>query len=434
MRVLIVAFWFPPSNLIGAVQVGKLARYLHRGGHDVRVLTTDLAEDRSLALEIPAEHVVYTEFHSAAAWLDRAVRLVRRRPGAASAASLKAAEGGGTAAADFLWDRVRRQYYGLIHIPDLRIGWLKTGVPAGRRLIEQWRPDIIFASAPPFTGLILAHRLGREFSIPWIADFRDLWVDNPYYSEPRWRKPIDAVLERITVRDAASLVTVSPLWAEQLRRRHGKHATVIYNGYAAEDFPPTPPSAGDGGPVLTIRYTGTIYRGFRDPSPLFAAIGLLPDAFRNRVTVEFRGDIGNELHELAAGCGVDDRIAIRPRVPYRKALQLQMEADVLLLLQWNDARDEGNLPGKLFEYFYARRPILFIGYEGGTAAQMVRERNAGLVSNSPERIRDQLCEWIEKKNEGLLTGLDKSVSQGLSREDQFSKLEQLFAEVVNRGE
>ena len=41
MKVLIVSFAFPPSNVIGAVRVGKLARYLDHRGHDVRVLTED---------------------------------------------------------------------------------------------------------------------------------------------------------------------------------------------------------------------------------------------------------------------------------------------------------------------------------------------------------------------------------------------------------
>ena len=316
-----------------------------------------------------------------------------------------------------------------MHIPDLRRDWIKTAVPAGRRLIEKWKPDIIFASAPPFTGLILASRLSRAFNIPWIADFRDLWVDNPYYSEPGWRRPVDAVLERATVRSAAALVTISPILAEQLRRRHGKAAEVVYNGYAEEDFPQPSPQIDQGG-VLTIRYTGSIYQGFRDPSAVFAAISLLPDTLRNRIIVEFFGDASNHVLALAAKHRVSDRVAARSPVPYRRALELQMTADILLLLQWNDKRDEGTLPVKIFEYLYARRPILFIGYEQGVAAQLIRERGAGLVSNSPEQIRDQLQAWIKDKQAGRLSQLDPSVSLGLSRENQFCKLESIFAEIL----
>ena len=102
------------------------------------------------------------------------------------------------------------------------------------------------------------------------------------------------------------------------------------------------------------------------------------------------------------------------------------------MLQWSDKRDEGNLPGKIFEYLYARRPILFIGYEHGAAAELIRKREAGFVSNTPERILDQLQTWIKQKQEGFLKRLDPSVSRGLSREDQFRRLERIFADVVNQ--
>lgn len=431
MRILIVAFWFPPSNVVGAIRVGKLARYLGRRGHDLRVLTTDIGEDRSLPLEIPKEQVIYTDYRQREDWLPLLVRSFRRRPPAASGATGEVSLTGGRASSKSPWDALRRHYHGLMHIPDLRSDWIKTAVPAGKRLIQKWKPDIIFASAPPFTGLIVTSRLSRAFDIPWIADFRDLWVDNPYYSEPGWRRPVDAVLEWATVRSAAALVTISPILAEQLRRRHGKAAEVVYNGYAEEDFPQPSPQINQGG-VLTIRYTGSIYQGFRDPSPVFAAISLLPDTLRNRIIVEFFGDASNHVLALAAKHRVNDRVTARPPVPYRRALELQMTADILLLLQWSDKRDEGTLPVKIFEYLYARRPILFIGYEQGIAARLIRERGAGLVSNTPERIRDQLQAWIKDKQAGRLSQLDPSVSRGLSRDDQFRRLEHIFAKVLNQ--
>jgi hypothetical protein len=49
MKILIIGFWFPPANVIGAIRLGKLARYLDRHGHDVRVLTTGLGDDRSFS-------------------------------------------------------------------------------------------------------------------------------------------------------------------------------------------------------------------------------------------------------------------------------------------------------------------------------------------------------------------------------------------------
>ncbi len=429
MKVLIVSFAFPPSNVIGAVRVGKLARYLDHRGHDVRVLTTDLVADRSLPLEILRERVFYTEYRLRRHWIDWVVRLLRVRTAFPAGGRRENAPAQDGAPARSLWQTFRRHYFGLIHIPDMRADWVRTAIPAGRQLIKEWKPEIIFASAPPNTGLVVASRLARADDIPWVADFRDLWVDNPYYSEPGWRKRIDAILERRILRRAAALVTVSPVWAEQLRRRHGKDVTVVYNGYAEEDFPPLAQRTDPEG-SLTIRYMGSIYRGFRDPSVLFSAIALLPDHIRTHINVEFFSDAGDAVLDAAAAHQVESAVAVKPRVPYRQALALQMEADVLLLLQSSDPRDEGNLPAKLFEYLYARRPILFIGYERGVAARLVIERSAGLVSNSPVKIRDQLQRWFENKRADRLDKLDPSVSLGLGRDDQYAKLERLLKEIL----
>src|SRR6516162_241881 len=97
MKVLIVAFAFPPSNLIGAIRAGKLARYLDRRGHDVRALTTDIVDDRSLPLEISRERVIYTDYLERKGWLERLTHPFRSRSASQLANRSEAApmQGGG---------------------------------------------------------------------------------------------------------------------------------------------------------------------------------------------------------------------------------------------------------------------------------------------------------------------------------------------------
>src|SRR5438270_8497809 len=123
MKVLIVSFAFPPSNVIGAVRVGKLARYLDRRGHDVRVLTTDFVEDRSLPLEIARERVIYTEYRPRQHWIDPLVRLLRGYTACARGDRREDAPPQGGAPARSLRQTFRRHYLGLIHIPDMRCDW-----------------------------------------------------------------------------------------------------------------------------------------------------------------------------------------------------------------------------------------------------------------------------------------------------------------------
>src|SRR5262249_32789342 len=138
------------------------------------------------------------------------------------------------------------------------------------------QPDFIFASAPPFTALLVAKRLSDEFRIPWVAELRDLWTQNPYYAHPRWRRLVDQVIERRVLTSAHSLVTVTPLWARHLKSRYPhKPVETILNGYAEEDYRNLSPRTDQTSRVVSILYTGNIYRGYRDPSMLFSAIRLL---------------------------------------------------------------------------------------------------------------------------------------------------------------
>ena len=57
----------------------------------------------------------------------------------------------------------------------------------------------------------------------------------------------------------------------------------------------------------------------------------------------------------------------------------------LLLLPVNDTPDAmGRIPGKLFEYLAAKRPILCIGPKEGDSARVISETNSGIT-----------CEFLE---------------------------------------
>lgn len=424
LRVLIVSHWFPPSNVIGAVRVGKFAHHLHKAGHDVRILTVADPSDRSLPLELPAELVTHVSPKRRDDIFDPIVGLVRRmrtrqRPASAADSRSSAA----FSAPQLQSKGLRAHYYALLQIPDKNAGWMKAAIQAGRAIVSDWRPDVVFGSAPPVSGLIVAHRIARLCGVPWIAELRDLWADNIYYEFPRWRYWIDRLIERSALGNAAGLVTVSPIWAEMLHLRYRQPIACVMNGYVEEDYPEvrTQPPPGE---VVSIVYTGNIYSGYRDPSPLFRAIALLGPE-RNRIAVHFYGPIAEEVCGLPAAQGVQGQIHVHERVSYRSSLALQTQADVLLLLQWADARDAGNIPAKFFEYIGARRPILMIGYERGNLAELIRERDAGLVANDPAVIAEALRRWIAQRSHGI-PPVDPRARYGMTRAEQFAKLEQFL--------
>jgi hypothetical protein len=436
LKVLLVSTWFPPSNVIGAIRVGHFAKSLYETGHDVRVLAAHNPGDQSLPLGIPADRVIYVRAPQTGESLDLFIgpvlKLVRRfgrapREVARDQAPAAVPQSSGAAISG-----LRRHYYALMQIPDLNAPWMRRATSAGRQLVKHWRPDIILASAPPNSGLIAARRIARVCHAPWIADLRDLWADNSYYAHPRWRLWLDRLVERSILRSAAGLITVSPIWAEMLRQKYQQPVACILNGFVSEDFPaiPTGPEPGD---IVSILYTGNIYAGYRDPTPLFQAIGLLTAAERQHVAVHFYGPGERDAQGVmaaAAAAGIADRIVLHGRVSYRESLSLQQSADVLLLLQWNNVKDAGNIPAKFFEYLGAGRPILLIGYEHGNLAQMIRERGAGVVANDPSIIAEQLRRWIGQRAAGI-PAVPEAARDGMSRADQYRNLERFLAKFVS---
>jgi glycosyltransferase involved in cell wall biosynthesis len=431
VKLLLVTWYFPPANTIGAVRMGKFAKYLSRRGVDFRVLTgRDWGLSETLPLEIDPALIHQARWRdlnelpgparTLRDWLKR-----RGQPVPGMLPPISSADKGlpsdeivpkGTV----IVQRMSALYRDIVNFPDRQVGWAPYALSAARKLFRGWRPDLIYASVPPYTSLFVADILARRYDIPWVAEYRDRWCDDPYSVMPRWRAWLEHRLERRMMERAAGIVTVSEPWAELYRTKYGRPTRAVLNGYDPEDVPDPAPQA-EPGPVRIV-YTGAIYPGKRDPSPLFAALAKRPDLGKD-VRVEFYGTKPEHVLPLAAQAGVRDRIAVHAGVPFRQSLALQHAADVLLLMQWNDPREQGNVPAKLFEYMATGRPILGIGIEDGVPARLIDARGAGIYANDPDRIAAQLGRWVEEKQAtGRVRPVDPAARIGLARDEQFDTL------------
>ncbi len=429
MRILLISYYFPPYNIIASLRVGKTAKYLRQFGHDVRVVTArSLPYPADLPVEVPAEDMIATPWINVSLPHTLATRFRRHRAGIVALFDKAPA----TQAQYTVALRLLDAYRTLVAFPDDAIGWFPFGWTAAQRLLKRWRPDVIVASSGPPTSLLIAGALHRQYGLPWVGELRDLWTDNHYYLYPMWRRVLETWLERRALRTAAGLVTVSEPLARTLRLRYNLPTEVVLNGFDPSDYPPVRPVRSD--PQLTIVYTGTIYRVNQSAAPLFAALQRLGSR-AEQVRVTFYSHSINGIVAIrseAQQYGVERLLDIRDAVAHRAALAQQRAADVLLLLLWNDPRERGVYTGKLFEYLGARRPILGIGPADNVAADLIRERQAGMVSADPDEIAGQLVHWLDAKECGGIPDLPESVAAGLSREAQARRLEAFLDRLVGQ--
>lgn len=127
---------------------------------------------------------------------------------------------------------------------------------------------------------------------------------------------------------------------------------------------------------LNFTYAGSLYGGKRDPKLLFKGISEL--IHENKInplllSLDFYGD-NFGLKETATEYGIEDLVNIHGTIPHEEVLKKQKESKALLLLSWNNKKEEMFLPGKIYEYLAAKRPVLSIGYKEGSLKDLIEKK------------------------------------------------------------
>lgn len=359
-RALMVSYYFPPLGGIGSVRAYKFARYLPEFGWDPVVITPQNGSYyRDSTLEFDEGKTVRT------ASLEIS-RVAKRMIGSAR---------GDTRPADVgrMMERVRRFAARWVYRPDAQVGWYPFALAAARRTLRRGECSLIFSSSFPITAHLVARRLHREFRIPWVAEFRDLWTDLSQYDSRR-RCRLDQATERSLLSASTAVVTVSNSYAQVLSGRGARSVAVITNGFDPEDFTRGSESAR---PVAT--YMGTYYPDRQD---LRTTLGVLGELARSGpltgLVVRFIGDFPESLRRTLIDAGLADSVQCTGFVPHREALRYLGDSTLLLLagpvsISFPGSILHGNIAGKVFEYLASRRPILYAGDGGADIEALIRE-------------------------------------------------------------
>jgi glycosyltransferase involved in cell wall biosynthesis len=381
--ILIVAYDFPPHGAIGTMRTLRLVRHLSALGWRITVLTGDpktylpsTPMDESSVERIPAGVEV---IRAAAMWRSARVSAVRaERPDALSSAAKPRKRVWPSAVV-----RAKAWVDALTAIPDREAAWWLPAVRAGLRAHRSDRPDIIYSSAPPWTGQLVAYALAGRLGSPWVADFRDPWARLPWRENRPWLVRRAATLfEDITVRRAAAVVFTTGRIRDDVAAHHDSSLAakfhVVPNGCDVEEFRRKETLAHSDRFVLL--HAGSLYGG-RDPRPLMRAIAkAVADGSidRRQFQLKLIGMValdGIDLPRTRDELGLHDVVEIVPRVSRAESLTEMMAASALLLMQPGHPL---SVPAKAYEYLATGRPVLAIADEGETA-DLIRRSNGGIV-------------------------------------------------------
>jgi glycosyltransferase involved in cell wall biosynthesis len=135
---------------------------------------------------------------------------------------------------------------------------------------------------------------------------------------------------------------------------------------------------------------------------------------------------------LARELGLEDCVVWRGYVPHRDAIEAMREATVLVLIKHVEPRFRGLIPGKLYEYMGAGRPILAL-VPDSEAADLVRDLGWGEVAppDDPEAIAAALLRLLERHRAGqLLTAYPRRGREQFERRTQAHAVAALLDTLV----
>ena len=438
---LMVAGEFPPVKTIGRIRTTKFIRHLQAQGWRAVVLTiepngTTSTADPSLIAEVPEDVPVFRAQHpDLDAILARQVKRMLGRgaapPRSESAAQPSrgtnpdAAASGG--AMDYLHGLFKRALDNTAYVPDGFRPWARKALPMAERICREHAIDVVYTTLPPFSAAMIGNHLKRRRGVPWVVDYRDLWTGDVLRE---WigpmRRRYETWLERRWIGAADAVVAVSEQKTAYLKALHGRPGIrweTITNGFDEEEFAhmTRSPPRDDG--TVTFVFTGRLFKN-RQGYTFAEALGRLartrPD-LADRVRVRFLGhvapDIAARYRAVLAENGLQDRFDFSGDVPHEAAKQAQLDADYLLLVVDTGATSDGVIPGKLFEYVAARRPIFALTDPGATAdiierGQLGRVISVADVAGCEAALKDVLEAPVPDRlepNETYLSQFDRRV-------------------------
>jgi len=367
MRLMLVAYYYPPCGGAAVQRWLRLVPILIHYGWQVTVVTTKDGDygvlDPSLEAAIPKEVKLirtYTPVYG---------RLFKRLLGKQTSlphARLETSKEDSFLKKVLFWIRLN------LIIPDARVIWLRFARKAVIEELRKERYDVLITTGPPHSTHLLGLQMKEEHHIKWVADFRDPWTKILYLVTAkqnmivRW---ITAWQERQVLAKADLNVIVSPSIAKSLPDGNKR---VLLNGYKKSEFEGVVYQPNT---KFRIKYIGHMI-GWRDELQLLHAMGDWLRIHEDKVDMQFIGTFNEE-----------EEVQIREILPFQNrgfighqdAIDEMVNAELLFMVVNRYTGNEGMLTTKMFEYIGSRTPLICVGPKNGDTAQVINEANAGVV-------------------------------------------------------
>jgi glycosyltransferase involved in cell wall biosynthesis len=431
-KVLFVSYYWPPSGKASIHWPLKIIKHLSNFGWLPAVLTVEedtfSQKDETLTDEIPQEVNVYkTKSYEPFNIYKKFTR--KQKDEQLVASETISTVNKSLAHRLSIWIRMN------LFIPDARVGWYFPAVKKGMDIVRDDKVDAVVSVGPPHTTHLIGKKLSTRFRIPHVPVFIDPWVDISYYRDFNRNKLtliIDNRLEKSVLKNAAAIIFVTETMKKDYEKKYPfvkNKSKVLYWGYSEEDFSSLPPSPlpKEGEVEKVILHAGNLF-SYQNPKLFWGQIKKEIDR-GSKIKLKFIGTVDPAIKESITEAGLDRVTEYAGFLPYRRMIEEICAADFLLVC----ATEPRHVPGKLFEYLRAGRPIIAFGDANEEVKEIIEGANAGMMFDYNEggekffagyssfKANINLISRFERKSISSKMGeiLDLLYSQDLANSKQF---------------
>ena len=417
-KVLVITYYWPPAGGPGVQRWLKFVKYLRDFGVDPVVYIPENPNypiiDETFEEEIPEDITIYK--HRIFEPYRIAGILSKKKTKRISSGIIQ------TKNQSFL-EKVMLWIRGNFFIPDARKYWVRPSVKFLFDVLQKEQIDTVITTGPPHSVHLIGYHLKEFKNVKWIADFRDPWTSIGYHKKlklTRMAQNRHKELEQLVLTKADKVVVTSETTKKEFRTITRKPVKVITNGFdnivanrvvLDEKF--------------TISHIGSMLTG-RNPKNLWKVIAeLIAEnlAFKESIQLRFLGVLSDDVLQTLKEFNLENYVDVIGYVSHEEALKYQQKSQILLLAEIDSEETKGIIPGKLFEYMAAERPILGVGPIGWEVADMVASTKTGAIFEYTAhfQLKNVLLNWFEQYQSNQL-GVSSVNTNQYSRRELTRKL------------
>jgi glycosyltransferase involved in cell wall biosynthesis len=417
-KVLVIAYYFPPMGLSGVQRTLKFVKYMNESNWEPTVVTSSnvayFAHDESLLKELDGTKT-------------RIIRVGGKEPN-----SLLSKFGTMKIPNEFVrktFNRISQS----IFIPDNKTSWSKRAFQVCSKLLLEEKYDIAFVTIPPFSSFNMAVKLKERFNLPILVDYRDLWLDSyfSFYLTP-FHRLLNKRMEYKALKKADKISVTNRVIKEKLLK-HYKFLTfndivIVAHGYDKEDFIGLD-NLKKKDDTMIITYSG-VFIEYNTPKYFLRAFKKFVDECPEdavKIKLRFVGLLRKENERLIESLRIKDYVENLNYLEHKEAVKKLMESDVLWMMIGNKKNIDAILPGKLFEYFGTKKPVI-VSVPKGAAKTAAIAYGASFITepDNIDEIKNTIAKVYKLYKENNLPKPNEDYVESHSRKNLTKLLTQQF--------